>query len=148
MPASHVEVSEKELSAVGWILQFDGGVAVKARLGSGGVVLWCTGGVLAATHALWFGLAKPTVNCAEMTALVWGLKLLVEHGATGKVLVLGDSQLMIDFCMRRASPGVPDLYKGLKRIQQLHRKLGEHVTFRHVSWTVHQLADWRTWVAK
>ena len=62
-----------------------------------------------AAHALWFGLAKPMVNCAEMAGLVWGLELLVERGATGRVLVLGDSQLMIDFCMHRASPGMLDL---------------------------------------
>ena len=121
---------------------------MKVRLGSGGVVLWRPGGVPVAAHALWFGSAKPTVNCAEMAALVWGLELLVERGATGKVLVLGDSQLTIDFCTRRASPGVPDLYKGLKRIQQLRRKLGAHVTFRHVSRNVNQLADWLTRVAK
>ena len=114
---------------------------MKARLGSGGVVLWCLGGVPVATHALWFGLAKSTVNCAEMAALVWGLELLVECGATGKVLALGDSQLRIDLCTHRASPGVPDLYKGLKCIQQLCRKLGSHITFRHVSRNVNQLAD-------
>ena len=121
---------------------------MKARLGSGGVVLWCPGGVPVAAHALWFGLAKPTVNCAEIAALVWELELLVERGATEKVLVLGDSQLTIDFCMHHASPGVPDLLKGVKRIQQLRRKLGAHVTFQHVSQNVNQLADWLTWVAK
>ena len=64
---------------------------MKATLGSGGVVLWRPGGVLVATHALWFGAAKSIVNCTEMSTLVWELELLVEHGATGKVLVLGDS---------------------------------------------------------
>ena len=121
---------------------------MKARLGYGGVVLWHPGGVPVAARALWFGSAKPMVNCAEMVALVWGLELLAECGATGKVLVLGDSQLTIDFCTRRASPGVPDLYKGLKRIQQLHSKLGAHVTFRHVSGNVNQLANWLIRVAK
>ena len=115
---------------------------MKARLCSRGVVLWCPGGVPVAAHALWFGSAKPAINCAEMAALVWGLELLVEHGVTGKVLVFGDSQLTIDFCMHRALPGVPDLYKGLKLIQQLHRKLGAHVTFWHMSWNANQLADW------
>ena len=90
---------------------------MKARLGSGGVVLWCPGRVPVAAHALQFRLAKPSVNCVEIAALVWGLELLVERGVTGKVLVLGDSQLMNDFCTHRASPGEPDLYKGLKRIQ-------------------------------
>ena len=64
---------------------------MKARLGSGGVVLWHPGGVPVAAHALWFGAAKSVVNWAEMDTLVWELELLVERGATGKVLVLGDS---------------------------------------------------------
>ena len=118
---------------------------MKARLGSGGIVLWRPGGVPVAAHALWFGWAKATVSCAEMAALAWGLELLVERGATGKVLVLGDSQLTIDCCTCCASLGVPDLYKGLKHIQQ---QLGAHVTFRHVSRNVNQLADWLTRVAK
>ena len=61
---------------------------MKPRLGSGGVVLWHPGGVPVAAHTLCFGSAKPMINCAEMAALVWGLELLVEHGATGEVLVL------------------------------------------------------------
>ena len=121
---------------------------MKARLGSGGLVLWCSGGVPVAAHALWFGSAKLTVNCAEMAALVWGLELLVEHGVTGKVLVLGDSQLMNDFCTCRASPGEPDLYQVLKHIQQLRRKLVAQVTFRHVGQNINQLADWLMRVAK
>ena len=64
---------------------------MKARLGSRGVMLWRPCRVPVAAHALWFGVAKPMVNCMEMATLVWGLKLLVECGATGKVLVLGDS---------------------------------------------------------
>ena len=67
-------------------------------------------------HALWFGSAKPTVNSSEMAALVWGLELLAKHTAVGQILVLGDSQLTIDFCTRRAAPGKPDLYRGLRRI--------------------------------
>ena len=111
-------------------------------------MLWHLGGVPVAVHALWFGVTKLTVNRVEMAALVWGLELLVEHRAIGKVLVLGNSQLTIDFCMHRASPGVLDLYKGLKYIQQLHRKLGAQITFWHVSQNFNQLADWLTRIAK
>ena len=53
-------------------------------------------------HALWFGVSKLTINCVEMVALVWGLELLFEQGATGKVLVLGDSQLKMSKTQPRA----------------------------------------------
>ena len=42
-------------------------------------------------HTLWFASAKPTVNCAKMAALVWGMELLVLRGVVDRVLVLGDS---------------------------------------------------------
>ena len=42
-------------------------------------------------HALWFAGAKPTVNCTEMAALVWGFEILVRRGVKERVLVLGDS---------------------------------------------------------
>ena len=42
-------------------------------------------------HALWFTGAKPTVNYAEMAALVWGFELLMGRGVKERVLVLGDS---------------------------------------------------------
>ena len=38
--------------------------------------VWHPTGYGAAAHALWFASAKPTVNCAEMGALVWGMELL------------------------------------------------------------------------
>ena len=72
-------------------------------------------------QALWFAGAKPTVNCAEMAALVWGFELLVGRGVKERVLVLGDSQLSLDFCTRKAAPSKPDLYKGLKRITELRK---------------------------
>ena len=64
--------------------------------------MWAPDGQVADAHALWFAGSKPTVNCAEMAALVWGLELLVARGVTGQVLVLGDSQLTLDFCTRKA----------------------------------------------
>ena len=42
-------------------------------------------------HALWFTGVKPTVNCAEIAALVWGFELFMGRGVKERVLVLGDS---------------------------------------------------------
>ena len=52
------------------------GASPKHKVGSRWVTVWHPTGYVAAAHALWFANAKPTVNCAEMAALVWGMELL------------------------------------------------------------------------
>ena len=147
MPETRGGVDNVLLKAEQWVLQFDGGASLKRKMGSGGVVLWHPGGYVVDAHALWFTSDKPTVNCAEMAALVWGLELLVGRRAGGRVLVLGDSELTIDFCTRKASPGKPELFRGLKRINALRREVRGAVVFRHIRRNNNQLADWLTRVA-
>ena len=76
MPEARVGVDEKLLRVKQWMLQFDGGASPKRKVGSGGVLVWDPDGRVVDAHALWFAGAKPTVNCAEMAALVWGFELL------------------------------------------------------------------------
>ena len=91
MPEARVGVDQKLLQAAQWVVQFDGGALPKRKVGYGGVLVWSPEGKVVDAHALWFADAKPTVNCAEMAALVWGMELLVRRGVADRVLVLGDS---------------------------------------------------------
>ena len=61
------------------MLQFDGGASLKYKLGSGGILVWHPDICVVDAHALSFAWAKPTVNCAEMAALFWGLELLASR---------------------------------------------------------------------
>ena len=112
------------------------------------MIVWHPTGYVAAAHALWFANAKPTVNCAEMAALVWGMELLIGKKASGRVLVLGDSELTLNFCTRKALPSKPELFRGLKHVTALWKKVSGPVVFLHVRRGNNQLADWLTRVAK
>ena len=76
IPKARAWVDMKLLRAEQWVLQFDGGASPKYKVGSGGVIVWHPNGYVVDAHALWFASAKPTVNCAKMAALVWGMELL------------------------------------------------------------------------
>ena len=82
----------------------------KSQKGSGGVVLFdklreCIGG-----RGLWFGAAANTNNVAEAQALVEALRYVEEMGALGEPLVvLGDSELTINFMNRKCTPGKREL---------------------------------------
>ena len=62
---------------------------MKAKLGSGVVVLWGPGRFPVAMHALWFGAAKLTVHCMEMAAFVCELELIVKWREIGKSVGVG-----------------------------------------------------------
>ena len=62
--------------------------------------------------------------------------------------MLGDLQLTLDFCTRKASPGKPELFRGLKCIVELRRKFKGIVFFHHAGRGNNQLADWLTCVPK
>ena len=64
------------------------------------------------------------------------------------MLVLGDSELTLDFCTRKALPSKPELFRGLKRVIALRKKVSGLVVFQHVGRGNNQLADWLTRVAK
>ena len=113
-----------------WVLQFDG--SASEQVGTGGVLIWNAESRVEVAQALWFGQERPTVNVAEMGALEWGMEKLLELGVAGGVLVLGDSSLVIDFCTRRAQPSKPALFRGLRHIMDVRRRLQGRVVFRHV----------------
>ena len=65
----------------------------------------CIGG-----RGLWFGAAANTNNVAESQALVEVLHYVEEVGALGEPLVvLGDSELTINFMNRKCTPGKREL---------------------------------------
>ena len=65
---------------------------------------------------MWYGKNKPTVNVAEMQALLDLLERaeyqgMVQHCAV--LQVFGDSKLICDFTNRVARPGMPELFLGV-----------------------------------
>ena len=64
------------------------------------------------------------------------------------MLLLGDSELTLDFCTRKASPSKPELFRGLKWVTALWKKVSGPMVFQHVGCGNNQLADWLMRVAK
>ena len=62
--------------------------------------------------------------------------------------MLGDSKLTLDFCTRKAWPSMPELFRGLKWVTALRKRVSGPVVVRHVERGNSQLADWLTRVAK
>ena len=66
-----------------------------------------------------------TNNRAEVMALVQLMRWLVEnHGEWGgapSIVIFGDSQLIVNFCNRRARPSVGDLYAAMQHVQQYRK---------------------------
>lgn len=91
---------------------FDGGAAGKQ--GTGGFVVFGTDEVCMVAHAMFYGENLGTNNRAEARALRDLMQWLAEHAhqwANREAIVIyGDSQLIINFCNRRARPSVGDLY--------------------------------------
>ena len=56
------------------------------------------------------GSSHNTVNCAEIHALLWGMSKFKSLWVSCKVLVLGNSYLIIDFYTCRAWPLKPELF--------------------------------------
>ena len=62
--------------------------------------------------------------------------------------MLGDSKLTLDFCTQKASPSKPKLFRGLKQVTALWKRVSGPVVFRHVGCGNNQLADWLMRVGK
>ena len=62
--------------------------------------------------------------------------------------MLGDSKLTLVFCTRKVSPSKPELFRGLKWVTALRKRVSGPVEFQHVGHGNNQLADWLTHVAK
>ena len=62
------------------------------------------------------------------------------------MLILGDSQLIIDFAARRSRPNKASLFLALRRIQDLLRALkkqgGCSVRFGHIPRAFNSVSDW------
>ena len=93
--------------------------------------MWLAAGRLLVARELWFVEKRPTNNTAEIAALVVYMEWLgalsvnqqqldalgVENGAhLGRVRVMGDSKLVIDFCRRNSRPSKPELFIGFCRV--------------------------------
>jgi ribonuclease HI len=129
---------------------FDGGAAEK--LGTGGFVVFDQTGKCATAWALFYGEELGTNNRAEARALQDLMAWLANHrtcweGAPA-IVIYGDSQLIINFCNRKARPSVGDLYAAIQEVERHKKTLGVPVFFRHVPRENNGLADWLTNVAR
>lgn len=99
---------------------FDGGAA--KQLGTGGFIIFGSDGGCIAAQANFYGEEAATNNRAEIRALQDLMAWLVEHRVKLKeraVVIYGDSQLIVNFCNRRAKPSVGDLYAAMQEIHRL-----------------------------
>ena len=85
---------------------------------------------------------------AEMSALEWGVRHIAARMAKGSVLVLGDSNLSISFCMCHVKPGTQELFTLLRSINALRRDMSCRLVFRHVEQSNNAMADWLSNVTK
>lgn len=88
------------------LVTFDGGAAGKT--GTGGFLVWGPGAELLQARALWYGSGVSTNNVAEASAAIDAFEWVANLDASRskRVVVLGDSQLVLDFICRRAKPKV------------------------------------------
>ena len=62
--------------------------------------------------------------------------------------MLGDFELTLNFCTRKALPSKLELFKGLKPVMTLQKRVSGPVVFQHMGGGNNQLADWLMRVAK
>ena len=93
----------------------------------------------------------PTNNIAEMEALLMLMQSLVEHGVPGQadtVLVIGDSQLIIDFANSIARPSKAKLFLGVQRLRELEKHLSARIVYQQVLCEENKIVDWLCNVAR
>lgn len=129
---------------------FDGGAAKK--LGTGGFVVYDGVGECITAQARYYGEGLPTNNKAEAKALEELMDWLDNNPAQWQggsaVVVYGDSQLIINFCNRKARPSVAELYTAVQEIFRHRRNLTAPVFFRHIPREMNVVADWLANVAR
>ena len=121
---------------------FDGGVS--AHQGVGGYVCFDENGDLAFGQGAWFGEQCPTSNVVEIEALLMLMQSLVEHGVPGRadtVLVIGDSQLIIDFANCLAHPSKAKLFLGVRKLCELEKHLSARIVYQQVPHEENKIAD-------
>ena len=128
------ELPSEVLTQPHWLVHFDGGSG--SKLGTGGFVIYDQSGQLVRAIAKWYGPDRPTNNQAEFQSMLDALEALRGCLPADKkrvpVVVVGDSQLVIDFCNRQARPGNPVLFRIWQDLQVLQRKKHWRLHFRHV----------------
>jgi ribonuclease HI len=124
---------------------FDGGAAKK--VGTGGFIVFSPEGECIRAQASFYGEELGTNNRAEARALQELMQWLVHTRSWEKgqaLVVYGDSQLVINFCNRKARPAVTDLYEAMQAVKACTARLAIPVYFRHIPRERNQLADWLT----
>ena len=87
-------------------------------------------GDLAFGQGAWFGEQCPTNNISEMEALLMFMQSLVEHSVPGQAdtaLVIGDSQLIVDFANRVGRPSKAKLFLGVQKLRELKKHLSARI---------------------
>ena len=108
-------------------------------------------GSLAFGQEVWLGERCLTNNVAEMEALLMLMQNLVKYGVPGradKVLVIRDSQLIIDFSNCIASPSKAKLFLGVQRLRKLEKCLNARIVYQQVLREENKIADWLCNVAR
>ena len=72
------------------------------------------------------------MNCAKIHALLWGISKLKSLRVSGKILLLGDSHLGVDFCMQRACPSKPEQFRATNEIAAIWRQQDGVVMFHYM----------------
>lgn len=87
------------------VAYFDG--ACQAHIGGGGFALWDDKGVLRTAQYRYYGKAQATNNESECQALLDTLSFALKHPellGNKKLLLRGDSALIINFMTRKNTP--------------------------------------------
>ena len=123
---------------------FDGGVS--AHRGVGSYMCFDENGDLAFAQGTWFGEQCPTnKKCCGNEALLMLMQSLVEHGVPGQagtVLVIRDSQLIINFANCIARPSKGKMFLGVRKLRKLEKCLSARIVYQQVLHKENKIADW------
>ena len=102
-------------------------------------------GGLAFGQGAWFGERCLINNIMEMEAFLMLMQSLVEYGVPGRVdtvLVIGDSQLIIDFSNRLARPSNAKLFLGVRKLCEMEKHVSAWIVYQQVPQKENKIADW------
>ena len=85
----------------------------------GGYLLFHPSGRCIGGQGKWYGSSAPTNNVAEASAVADGLDYVSSlHLPVSRLMVIGDSDLVINFMLRRYKPGKRELVLLMERVQR------------------------------
>ena len=108
-------------------------------------------GNLAFGQGAWFGEQCPTNNIVGIEALLMLMQSLVKYGVPRQadtVLVIGDSQLIIDFANHIARPLKAKLFLGVQKLRELGKHLGARIVYQQVLCEENKIVVWLCSVAR